>query len=127
MPVDDIIPLNQTQRIPEIKIDEESTTQPHTYYTCPTGKKAFFEGVVMCTTRAASPQASLRDPSDTFDFIVWNGTAISGDNEQLRSLAEGVSRRVKLRLDAGDVIKTAQSVGTTAQFIVIGKVLELPA
>lgn len=121
MPVGEVRALNTVQRIPETPLNERSTLQPHTYYTCPAGKKAKFTGKVRCRTQGAAAHIHLRDPTDFINYLTWAPSPSVGEI----SLNTWVD--VELDLDAGDVIKSTQDTGTNATFDVFGKILELPA
>lgn len=112
------------QQIPEIAISARSTSTPFTFYSCPTGKKARFDGYVNCTNTGAASVASWRAPTNLFNWISWEpALPLSAGN-----LLVGNRFRVdNFQMDAGDGIFVTQDIGTNAEFEVIGKILELPA
>jgi len=128
MPVDEVLALNQVQKIPEIQISAESIAQPHTFYTCPTDKKALFIGMVIATGVASGETLHLRDPTDSFDVHDWNPLSGVGD-WWAKLTGVGIGIPTEFELLAGDVIKTTETGVplTTGISNVVGKILELPA
>jgi len=122
-----IVPLNQSQKIPETPLNSRIVTQPGTHYTCPAGKKAVFTGIVQCTSRGSATSANLRDPTDTFNIASWNNVSAIQGNFLWDNLSVGAFIPILLELEAGDIIKTTQNSGTNAEFNVIGKIQETPA
>ena len=122
--------LNAVQRIPEFEINDRIVLQPHTWYTCPAGKKARVKGSVQCTGRGAAATA---------DFIAagvimfrWSRNTVSPlpylDNPRdLTTSQGGQFAEFEIDLAAGDTIVTDQNAGTNAEFNVWAKVQETPA
>lgn len=121
-----VLPLNQSQSIPEIQLNENSIVQPTTYYTCPANKKAIAKIMINCVDTGAAAKAHLRDPTDSFNVAEW-GVGVNSTIDKYDNLVEGQTVPIYLELHANDVIKTTQSTGTNAQFKIWGNILELPA
>jgi len=119
-----LVARNQAQKIPETPINSRTVVQPSTHYTCPTGKKAILDILVVCTGLGAATQAHLRDPTDTFNLKTWTGAG--GTEENATDLQPKFGARLKLELQAGETIKTTQNAGTNAEFNINGTILELP-
>jgi len=119
------------QKIPEFEINDRIVLQPHTWYTCPAGKKAIVSGRIQCTNRGAAANA---------DFLIagvlmfsWNnaGAVPAGNWENLpRGLSTANGGQFALfdgiELSAGDIIETTQNVGTNSEFNLWAKIQETP-
>jgi len=122
---------NTANVLPEIAITGRVVLQPHTWYTCPTGKKAIVKGYVICTGLGAAATVDL-DLASVVE-ITWNTDAFSVDinydmNNRLRV---SVQRRIKMyfekQLAAGETVVTSQSSGSNAEINMNANALELPA
>jgi len=121
--------LSVAQKIPEFEINDRIVLQPHTWYTCPAGKKALVKGNVKCTGRGAA--AVARFEAAGIRLFEWNrNTGVTGsrnyiDTPDALSTAEGGQTALfDFELSAGDIIETTQDAGTNAEFEVVAKVQE---
>jgi len=115
------------QKIPEFEINDRIVLQPHTWYTCPAGKKAIVKGSVQCTGLGAAANADFQVAGVT--MFRWLVTALNLDfNIAPRELSVGDSAfaEFEVELSAGDIIETIQSTGTNSEFNVWAKVQETP-
>jgi len=115
------------QKIPEFEINDRIVLQPHTWYTCPTGKKAIVKGRVQCTGRGAAATASFQAAGVT--MFTWTAVATpQGWETSPRNLSDQTDEFAlfEVELSAGDTIETIQNVGTNAEFNVWAKVQETP-
>lgn len=123
------VPLNQSQKIATIEINDRIVLQPHVWYTCPAGKRAIVKGCVQCTSRGAAATA---------DFIAagvvmfrWNNSAANSGSylevpRGLTTAEGGQFAEFEVELSAGDTIVTDQDAGTNAEFNVWATVQETP-
>lgn len=120
------VPKTSIQRIPEKPVvDRKTSGIPVAFYTCPAGKKAIFEGYIVCFNTGAAATAFVRSPDGTFNLATWSATG--GTTDLLDDLAEGVPFRTRIELEAGETITVDQSLGSNAEFEINGTVKELPA
>jgi len=115
------------QKIPEFEINDRIVLQPHTWYTCPAGKKAIVKGRVQCTGRGAAATASF-EVAGVIMFTWTSAGTPRGWELSPRDLASGDDEFAffEVELSAGDIIETTQSTGTNAEFNVWAKVQETP-
>jgi hypothetical protein len=125
MPVSRVTPLNQVQRVSELQIVDTIVLQPHTWYTCPTGKRARVIGVVVCKNTGAAANARFRVAGEI--YATWVATGGTIEPSLIVDLFPGVIIPFEVILEAGETIQTTQSTGTNAEFFIDAKVLELPA
>jgi len=125
---------NQVQKIPEFEINDRVVVQPHTWYTCPAGKKAIVKGSVVCTGRGAAATADFDVASIT--MFRWNSAILITATETqnyidtplaLTTFNGGQTAFFDVELSAGDTIETNQNTGTNAEFNVFAKVQETAA
>ena len=125
-----LTPSNVAQKIPTVEINARVVLQPHTWYTCPTGKKAIVKGRVQCTGRGAAANA---------DFVVagvvmysWINTNNTNDDltisrpRGLSTVEGGMLAEFEVELAAGETIVTQQNTGTNAEFNLWASVQESP-
>jgi len=117
-------PLGTPQTIPTIDIKARVVLQPHTWYTCPTGKKAIVKGSATCTGTGAAANTTLRIGGVTVRRVLSAGGAT---NWWFRDLAPDVNFTFEGQLDAGEIIDTIQDAGTNAEWELIAEVQESPA
>jgi len=123
---------NQANVLPEISITDRIVLQPHTWYICPTGKKAIVKARIQCTGRGAAATATMRAAG--VNMFTWvAGAAIAG-TDPYREVPNNIgisnfpiSYEFIIPLSAGEQLETIQSSGTNAEFNLWGNVLELPA
>lgn len=117
------------QKIPTFEINDRIVLQPHTWYTCPTGKKAIVKGSVQCTDRGAAANASF-EAAAVVMFIWDRNTALIGnwqDNPRvLTTINSGQLAFFEVELSAGQFIRTIQNSGTNAEFNIFASVQETP-
>jgi len=125
---------NQVQKIPEFEINDRIVLQPHTWYTCPAGKKAIVKGSVVCTGRGAAATADFDVAGITMFRWDRSGALASGAPENyietpliLTTGSGGQTAFFDVELSAGDTIETNQNTGTNAEFNVFAKVQETAA
>jgi len=123
---------NTVQKIPEFEINDRIVLQPHTWYTCPAGKKALVKGSVVCTGRGAAATADFDIAGITiyrWDKSTQRVNQEDAQNEPLilSTFGGGQSGLFEVELSAGDTIETNQNSGTNAEFNVFAKVQETPA
>jgi len=120
--------LNSAQKIPEFDINDRIVLQPHTWYTCPAGKKAIVSGKVQCTGRGAAATASF-EMAGVIMYTWARSTAAGGTADEFpRNLTDVNGGQFAffdaIELSAGDIIETTQNTGTNAEFNVWAKVQE---
>lgn len=126
------VALTSTQKIPTFEINDRIVLQPHTWYTCPAGKKALVKGNVKCTGRGAAAVARFEAAGISmfeWDRAVAVNTNASGDSyieipDNLATGSGGQTAFFDIELSAGDIIETTQDAGTNAEFEVFAKVQE---
>lgn len=119
--------LGVAQKIPEFEINDRIVVQPHTWYTCPAGKKAIVKGSVQCTGRGAAANAVFNAAGEI--MFVWDNAlnAVLSYIDTPRGLSTTLGGQFaffEVELSAGDIIETTQNVGTNAEFNVWAKVQE---
>lgn len=130
MTLPQIISRNQAQKIQSFEINDRVVLQGHTWYTCPTGKKAIVKGRVQCTGRGAAADASFNAAG--VEMFAWDrSTAVIGSSEDnpraLTTANGGQLAFFEVELAAGDTITTTQNTGTNAEFNVWASVIETDA
>jgi len=124
---------NTANVLPEIAITGRVVLQPHTWYTCPTGKKAIIKGYVVCTGRGSASTVDLDLAGIT--EIRWTGATFSNDIDydgvQRLNVSQLGNSHVKMtfaiQLAAGETVETNQNSGTNAEINMNANALELPA
>jgi len=120
--------LNLTQRLPTRSISGREILQPHTWYTCPAGKKAEAKGIVQLTGLGAAANGSFV-PAGVIMFR-WINAAFVGDYLQapreLSNARGGQFALFDVPLSAGETIITQQDSGTNAEFNIWARVQESP-
>jgi len=116
------------QKIPKFEINDRIVLQPHTWYTCPVGKKAIVKGRVQCTGRGAAATASFEAAGVIMFTWVAGGAIIGSWDEVPRNLVDSLDQFAlfEVELSAGDIIETTQNAGTNAEFNVWADVQETP-
>lgn len=115
-----LIPSNLAQKIVTEPVVGRVVLQPHTWYTCPAGKKAIVEGKVVCTGLGAA--ASVRANAAGVRFVEWQGAAV-GD----KILVIQTYHEFKIQLAAGETLDTSQDSGTNGEIDMFCEVQETPA
>jgi len=115
------------QKIPKFEINDRIVLQPHTWYTCPTGKKAIVKGRIQCTGRGAAASASF-EAAGVIMFTWVSGSGSIGWEQSPRALNDGSDEFAlfEVELSAGDIIETTQNSGTNAEFNLWADVQETP-
>lgn len=121
---------NQVQKIPESPINDNVVLQPHTWYSCPAGKKARVKGWIRCTNRGAAAIAFLTMAG--VRLFTWsNAAAPNGPWDEfpdaLTTANGGQMAFFETDLAAGETMVTDQDSGTNAQFEVNARVQETSA
>jgi len=114
-----------SQKIQEREINARVVLQPHTWYTCPTGKVAKVKGSVQCTGRGAAATASFEVAG--IIMFTWTSSATPQGFEtspRLLSSAHSEFALFEVELSAGEIIETTQNTGTNAEFNVFATVVE---
>jgi len=122
--------LTSAQKIPEFEINDRIVLQPHTWYTCPAGKKAIVKGSVQCTGRGAAANADFNVAGVLLFSWVTAGGVVQDYIDGPRNLSVvngGQQAFFKVELSAGDIIETTQNAGTNAEFNVFASVQETDA
>jgi len=118
--------LSVAQKIPEFEINDRIVLQPHTWYTCPAGKKAIVSGRVQCTGRGAAATANFSIAG--VEMFQWTSQGVAlGWETSPRNLSSSTSEFALfdgIEMSAGDTIVTDQNAGTNAEFNVWAKVQE---
>jgi len=118
------------QKIPEFDINDRIVLQPHTWYTCPAGKKAIVKGSIQCTNRGAASTADFEAAGVTqFRWDRNTTPPVASWQDAPRGLTTGNGGQFaffEVELSAGDIIETTQNSGTNAEFNVWAKVQETP-
>jgi len=132
MALPQIISRNPVQKIPDFEINGTETTQPNTWYTCPTGKKAIIKGVVSCSSRGAAATASFEVA--TIAMFTWSKStgAVAGVDYinaplTLSDAAGGQRGVFDIEIAAGETLITTQASDTDAVFTLFAKVQETSA
>jgi len=117
------------QKIPQFEINDRIVLQPHTWYTCPAGKKAIVKGRVQCTGRGAAAVANFEAAGVV--MYAWTSASSGTTNADIipRSLRTGGGGQFaffEVELSAGEIIETTQDTGTNAEFNVWADVQETP-
>jgi len=128
MALPQIISRNVAQKLAGISITARVVLQPHTWYTCPTGKKARVKGTVQCTGFGASANTSFNVSG--VEMYRWNGTGATKNYlespRDLQVVDGGQMALFDIELAAGDIVETTQNTGTNAEFNVWADVEETP-
>jgi len=126
-----LTPSNVAQKIPTFEINGRVVVQPHTWYTCPTGKKAIVKGRVQCTGRGAAASANFLVSGIL--MFVWNQSSNPSSvtnwfisPRSLTTGAGGTFALFEVELAAGEIIETTQNTGTNAEFNLWASVQESP-
>jgi len=138
MAIATLTPRTRVTTLAETALNVRTTLQPHTYYTCPAGKKAIVKGRVTCTgTGAATEGRFLINAIIIFRWEVdaLNTTSVVPDETSFVKNSGAVRtetplevfRSFDITLAAGETISTNQDSGTNAEFDLFASVLELPA
>jgi len=120
---------NAAQNIPTFEINGRIVLQPHTWYTCPAGKKALVKGSVQCTNRGAAANADFNVAGVLLFSWITGGAIVADYIDGPRSLStvnSGQQAFFDVELSAGEIIETTQNTGTNAEFNVFAKVQESP-
>lgn len=127
----DIIAKNTSQVEQAEGMNQLVVLQPHTYYTCPVGKRARAVGQVRCRNRGAAANAHFRVAAQI--LFGWNTALQLFNNEnyldtptRLSTFGGGMIAQFDVVLEAGETLQSTQTAGTNAEFIVNFKVKELP-
>ena len=119
------VALNSVQKIPEIQILDQIVVQPHTWYTCPAGKKAIVKGNCVCENAGAAATCDL--DFNGVSHAEWQAVGGRTDQNIPQDLAIGVKFDFEVELSAGQTIITDQSAGTNANFKMNATIRETPA
>lgn len=111
------------QKIPSIDIKDRIVLQPHTWYTCPAGKKAIVKGSAVSTGTGGAANTSLQLGGVTVRRVLAAGG--STDPWQ-RDLAPDIFFDFEGQLDAGEIMETIQDAFTNAEWEIIASVTETP-
>lgn len=103
--------------------------QPHTWYTCPTGKVAKVKGQVQCTSRGAAATADFLAAGVVMFRWDTAGQHTFGENyltapRGLSTANGGEFALFEIELSAGETILTDQNTGTNAEFNLWATVVE---
>jgi len=126
----------QVSALVEVSLNARVVLQPHTWYTCPTGKKAIITGRAQCTSRGAAANTGI-----FFSGVEMFRYDSAGAKESFPSLLgwEFTPRHLTTALNgefcffndvelaAGEIMQTTQNSGTNAAWNVWANVKELPA
>jgi len=115
-----LIPSNIAQKIPTEAVTGRVVLQPHTWYTCPAGKKAVVSGKAVCTGLGAA--ASVRLNAAGVRIVEWQAAAASDKVLIINSYFE-----FEVQLAAGETLDTSQDSGTNGEIDMLAKVQETPA
>lgn len=107
--------LNQVQKIPEIQILGVIVIQPHTWYTCPAGRKAIIEGTCVCQNAGAAATLDLNFAGTS--HYEWQAVGGRTDENIPQDLALSVLVHFKVELAAGETMQTSQNTGTNGNFL----------
>jgi len=133
-----IVAKNASQKIPEFPINGRFVLQPHTWYTCPPGKKAIVKGSFDCTGTGAGAEGRLLvagviihrwavSIAAAANFsIPRNSGKIIPTSGALSNPPVGIIQEINVELAAGETIVTDQDVGTNAEFNGFLRVQESP-
>jgi len=125
---------------PEVALNARQVgSMPHTWYTCPAGKKAIIKGKITCTEEGAATETQFvaagvimfRFEKVSIGFV---NTSITDDSEIVYSAngtqfvtPENVYMHFEVTLAAGETILSQQNSGDNSEFNLFASVLELPA
>jgi len=120
--------LGVSQKIQSFEINDRIVLQPHTWYTCPAGKKAIVKGSVQCTGLGAAANASFQAAGVTmFRWLVTGASQGWERTPRNLSVADEEFALFEVELAAGDIIETIQSTGTNSEFNLFAAVRETDA
>lgn len=118
-----LTPLNTVQKIPTEPINDRIVLQPHTWYTCPAGKKAIIKGHAVCTGTGAAANTTHRIAGVTVRRCLAAG---GGSNSWDRDIAPNVGYDFEGQMAAGEIMDTIQDSGTNAEWDILSEVQETP-
>lgn len=118
-----LIPLNAVQKIPTLPIKGRIVVQPHTWYTCPAGKKAKIKGSAVVTGTGAATNTTLQGGGVTIRRVLLSGGSL---DPSFRDLAPNVNFDFDVELAAGETLQTIQNMGTNAEWELLANVQETP-
>lgn len=106
-------------RIQEIPLLGRIVLQPHTWYTCPAGKRAIVNGVAACTSFGEqASKARLRAGGEIIRSCTATGVTGTVDVPVNEVFPFSVG------LNSGQSIQTTQSVGTNAEWEINAFIME---
>ena len=132
MPVDRLEPLNSLQSIPwNVIINERHVIQPHTWYTCPSGKKALVKYRFKGDGLGAAAEIYLEVNAvriagwKNITANVSHGDNAVQSNQGMSSIGSFAAGEVSL--NEGETIITSQDAGTNGEFNGFLEIQESPA
>jgi len=116
---------NQSQRLGLSQIEENTTTTPQTYYTCPAGKITRIIGWGFCEGTGSAATVDLAAAG--VDQAEWQATGGRDDQAEPQNMQEGFRFDFDVILVAGQTLGVTQNTGTNAEFHIHARVEERPA
>jgi len=129
---------NTAQKSASIALNDRFVLQPHTWYTCPAGKKANVKGSFECTGTGAAAIGELVVAGVIIHrwlatVATTTNTSIPRNTSRVFTNAGGVSnppvgtvQEINVDLAAGESIVTDQDSGTNAEFNGFLQITESP-
>jgi len=135
MAIAQMTPRTAVTTLPNVSLNARVVLQPHTWYSCPTGKKAIIKGRAQCTGRGAAANTSIRFSGITMFTYNTAGAKDSFSGLQgyiftpltLTTDSGGEFCFFEVELAAGEIMETVQNSGTNAEWNVWADVMEFPA
>jgi len=116
---------NAAQKLGMVGVDENTTTTPQTYYTCPAGKVARVHGWGFCEGTGAAATVDLVIAG--VDQAEWQATGGNVNQNEPQNMAEGARFDFDEVLAAGQIVTVTQNTGSNAEFHIHMIVEERPA
>lgn len=124
MPSGGTITYDSYKKIQKKTLNGRIVVQPHTWYTCPPGKKAIVKGEATCTGIGAGATSNLNMAGEII-------RQANNTTQRLQPWDNPVRTNIvfpfEIELDAGDIIETTQSEGTNAEWNITATIEETEA
>ena len=114
---------NSYKKIQSRSLNGRIVLQPHTWYTCPSGKRAIVKGVAACTSTGASATSSLEGAGEIIRKVYHTG---GESNPWMKKIKPEVIFNFEIELEENETLKTIQASGTNAAWDVIAQITETP-
>jgi len=117
MALPQIISRNQIQKTNlRTLIQQDTSSHPVTYYTCPAGKIAIIQGAWLCSDTGAGGVVDLNAGGISIAEVQASGGGTDPNIPQ--DLAEGLLFKFVANLSASETLATSQDSGTNANTLI---------